>query len=162
MRRTVLATLLAVAASAPALAGPDADLFHQRETGGPDIRYGAAIDRSYDALTAGREAEALRALRAADRLHLHEAANYALLPQIAWLQARGGDARGAVETVRLARLALALETDGATCSDAGLEATGYDATTRKAAALRYCNAFGAPKPDDLYRRKLAAVEAGLR
>ncbi|MDG2530299.1 hypothetical protein [Caulobacter endophyticus] len=162
MRRTVLATLLALAASAPALAGPDAGLFSQRETGGPDVRYGAAIARGYDALAAGREGEALKALRTADSLPLHEAANYALLPQIAWLQARSGDTKGAGETARMARLAVALETGAARCGDAGLEARGYDVATRKAAALRYCNAFGGPKTDELYRRKLAAVEAGLR
>lgn len=162
MRRIVLATVLALAASAPALAGPDADLFNQRETSGPDVRYSAAIDRGYDALAAGREAEALKALRTADGLHLHEEANYALLPQIAWLQARSGDIRGAGETVRLARLAVALETGAARCGDTDLEAEGYDAATRTSAALRYCNAFGGPRPDDLYRRKLAAVEARLR
>lgn len=165
MRRPVMTALLAVAASAStvtAFAGPDAGLFAQCETGSPDVRYTAAIDQAYDQLSAGREREALKALRAADGLPLHEAANYALLPQIAWLQARTGDAKGAGETVRLARLAVALEAGAARCGDHGLEAKGFDAKLREAATARYCNAFGEPRPDDLYRRKLAAVEAGLR
>ncbi|GEM_PF-3183902 len=165
MRRVVLAALLAAAASAPAvtaLAEPDADLFRQREAGGPDARYRAAIDRGYEALAAGRQADALAALRAADGLPLHEAANYALLPQIAWLQARAGRLDEARRTALEARLALDLESGAARCTDTTLDAKAYAIEVRTAAARRYCNAFGDPRPDALYKRKLAAVEAQLR
>lgn len=165
MRRIVLAALLAVAASLPAasvLAGPDAGLFRQREASGPDTRYHAAIDRGYDALAAGREADALLALRTADGLALNEAANYALLPQIAWLQARAGRVDEARRTALEARLALDLETGAARCADTTLEAAAYAPEVRTAGARRYCNAFGDPRPDALYKRKLAAVEAQLR
>ena len=165
MRRIVLAALLAVIASAPAvtvMTGPEAGLFRQPEAGGPDTRYRAAIDRGYAALAAGREADALLALRAADGLPLNEAANYALLPQIAWLQARAGQVDEARRTTLEARLALDLETGAARCADTTLEAEAYGPEVRAAAARRYCNAFSAPRPDALYKRKLAAVEAQLR
>ncbi|MBI1683953.1 hypothetical protein [Caulobacter hibisci] len=171
MRRLLVTTLLAppllamaglASSLVPAAAGADEALFARREAGAHDARYGTAIARAYDALDAGRADQALKDLRAADRLPLHEAANYALLPQIAYLQARAGQVAQARETTKLARLAVALEDGSARCVDTDLQAQGYDAETRRDAAARYCNAFGGPKPDDLYRRKLAGVEARLR
>lgn len=163
MRRLLATTLLAAASlAAPTLASADETLFSRRETSTPDERYEAAVASAYAALAAGRDDQALKAFQAADRLPLHEAANYALLPQIAYLQARTGRLDQARESVKLARLAVALEDGSARCTEPGLQAKGYDAETRREAAARYCNALGAPRTDDLYRRKLADVEKRLR